>query len=149
MASADEVRFEVFLSEFEPEVAALGRAAVVRLRALLPSADVMVYDNYNFLVIGFAPGERASDAVLSIALSKNGVALCFLQGAALPDPDRLLRGSGSVARNIRLNSVDAFDDAKIAILIDSALSSARVRFDPARRGRFYVKSVSAKKRPRR
>jgi hypothetical protein len=149
MTDTDEDRFEGFLAEFQPEVAGLGRAAVARLRKLLPSADVMIYDNYNFLVAGFAPNDRASDAVLSIALSKRGAALCFLQGATLPDPDELLRGSGSVARNVRLASIDDFDDPRIISLIESALTHARVRFDPERRGRFYVKSVSAKKRPRR
>ena len=96
MGNADEDRFEQFLSEFDDDVAALGRAAVARLRALLPSSDVMIYDNYNFLVAGFAPNARPSDAVLSVALAKKGVSLCFLQGAALPDPDGLLRGSGSI-----------------------------------------------------
>ena len=149
MSVADERRFEGFLAEFEPDIAMLGRAAVARLRLLLPSADVMIYDNYNFLVAGFSPNERPSDAVLSIALSKNGVALCFLQGAGLPDPHSLLRGAGAVARNIRLASIDDFDQRGVADLIDTALAHARVPFDPARQGRFYVKSVSEKRRPRR
>jgi hypothetical protein len=147
--NADEKRFEDFLAEFDPQIAALGRASVARLRARLPSADVMIYDNYNFLVAGFCPNERPSDAVLSIALSARGAALCFLQGAGLPDPAGLLSGSGSVARSIRVASADDFATAGIAALIDAALARARVPFDPSRTGRFYIKSVSAKKRPRR
>lgn len=149
MSSIDEARFESFLAEFAPEIAALGRAAVDKLRAELPSADVMIYDNYNFLVAGFSPNGRASDAVLSIALAARGVNLCFLQGADLPDPNGLLRGSGSVARNIRLASIDDLDRREVAALVSAALLRARVSFDPSRAGRFYVKSVSAKKRPRR
>ncbi len=149
MPTADEKRFEMFLAEFEPDIAALGRAAVTRLRARLPCADVMIYDNYNFLVAGFCPNDRASDAVLSIALAARGVNLCFLQGARLPDPAGLLRGSGNIARNIRLSSINDFDNAEIASLIDAALARARVPFDSSRAGRFYIKSVSAKKRPRR
>jgi hypothetical protein len=149
MATAEENRFETFLAEFDPEIADLGRAAVAHLRTALASAHVMIYDNYNFLVAGFAPNDRPSDAVLSIALSARGVNLCFLQGAGLPDPMGLLRGSGSVARNIRLASIADLDSAPVAALIDVALDTARVPFDPARPGRFTVKSVSAKKRPRR
>ncbi len=147
--STAETRFETFLAEFPPEIAALGRAAVAKLRTQLPSADVMIYDNYNFLVVGFSPSGRASDAVVSIALAARGVNLCFLQGANLPDPAVLLRGRGSVARNIRLTSVEDFDRPEIAALVGSALTRARVHFDPSRAGRLYVKSVSAKKRPRR
>ncbi len=145
----DERRFESFLAEFEPGVAALGRAAVASLRERLPSADVMVYDNYNFLVTGFSPNERPSDAVLSIVMSAKGVALCFLQGAALPDPHGILRGSGKVVRNVRLRAIGDFDAPGIAMLLSIALDAGRVPFDPHRSGRFYIRSVSTKKRPRR
>ena len=147
--SADERRFEGFLSEFDPEIATLGREATALLRARLPSADVMIYDNYNFLVAGFSPNHRPSDAVLSIALGARNVSLCFLQGAGLPDPRGLLRGSGNVARNIRLASIDDFNRSEVEALLNAALERARVPFDPSRAGSFYVKSVSAKKRPRR
>ena len=148
-STTDERRFESFLSEFAPEVAELGRGAVKWLRKRLPSADVMIYDNYNFLVAGFSPNSRPSDAVLSIAMSANGVALCFLQGAGLPDPHGILRGSGRVVRNIRLASIDDFARSEVAMLVDVALDHARVPFDSKRTGAFYVKSVSPKKRPRR
>ncbi|MHB8433739.1 MAG: hypothetical protein ACYC8W_00595 [Candidatus Tyrphobacter sp.] len=145
----DGKRFEAFLREFEPTIAALGKAAVARLRKRLPSADVMIYDNYNFLVAGFSPDGRASNAVLSVALGAHGANLCFLQGAALPDPHHILRGTGRVARNIRLTSAKDFDRPEVAMLIDLAIAGARVPFDDARSGRLYVKSVSPKKRPRR
>ena len=147
--TTDEERFEAFLSEFEPKIRELGRAAVARMRRRLPSADVMIYDNYNFLVAGFSPTDHPSDAVFSVALAANGVNLCFLQGATLPDPAHLLRGSGKVVRNIRLATIDDFDRPEVAMLIEVALESARVPFAASRAGRFYVKSVSAKKRPRR
>jgi hypothetical protein len=149
VSSTDERRFETFLAEFSPEIAALGREAVARLRNRLHSADVMIYDNYNFLVAGFSPNQRPSDAVLSIAMSARGIVLCFLQGAGLPDPNGILRGSGRVVRSIRLASIDDLKCPEVAMLIDVALDHARVRFDPNRTGSFYVKSVSAKKRPRR
>lgn len=149
MPSPDERRFASFLVEFEPEIAALGGKAVAWLRERLPTADVMIYDNYNFLVAGFSPNERPSDAVLSIALSSRGVALCFLQGAGLPDPHGLLRGSGRVVRNVRLISIDDFVRPNLAMLIEIALEQSRVPFDGARAGSFYIKSVSPKKRPRR
>lgn len=145
----DEKRFEVFLREFEPRIAEIGRAAVARLQRMLPSAEIMIYDNYNFLVAGFSPNDRASDAVLSVALAPRSVALCFLQGAELPDPNRILRGNGKVVRNVRLESVDDLDRPEIAMLLDMAIANSRVAFDDARSGRLYVKSVSPKKRPRR
>jgi hypothetical protein len=111
----------------------------------VPTADEQRFEGF---LAGFCPNERVSDAVLSMRLPR-GVNLCFLQGASLPDPAALLRGSGKVVRHIRLASMADFDQPAVASLIDAALARAKVPFDPSRLGRFYVKSVSPKKRPRR
>jgi hypothetical protein len=78
-----------------------------------------------------------------------GVYLCFLQGAGLPDPSGVLCGSGKVARNVRLMAVGDFARPEVEALINVAIANSRVPYDANRSGRFYVKSVSAKKRPRR
>ena len=64
----------------------VAKAAVARMRKYVPDAVELVYDNYNALVVGFGPTERASEAVLSIALYPRWVTLFFLQGARLSDP---------------------------------------------------------------
>jgi hypothetical protein len=139
-----------FLAKFTPEVAALAEAVLAKMRARFPNAIQMVYDNYNFLVIGFGPTERASECIFSIALSARGAALCFLQGGPqLPDPDHLLRGSGNRVRNIRLESAAVLDRPAVKALMSHALKRAAVPFDPAASGRLIIKSVSAKQRPRR
>ena len=61
------------------------------LRKRLPSAHELVYDNYNFFVIGYSPTERPSDAILSIAAGANGVGVCFIRGAKLRDPKKIPR----------------------------------------------------------
>jgi hypothetical protein len=83
-----------FIAKFTPEVAASTKEALARMRKRWPGAIELVYDNYNALAIGFAPTERASDAVFSIAVYPRWVTLCFLQnGPQLPDPKGLLKGS--------------------------------------------------------
>jgi hypothetical protein len=37
------------------------------VRKKLPTAHELVYDNYNFFVIGYSATERPSDAIVSIA----------------------------------------------------------------------------------
>src|SRR5271165_4731480 len=53
-----ERRFAAFVAKFSPEIASLGRAARTKMRAFLPGAVEMVYDNYYALVIGFGPTQR-------------------------------------------------------------------------------------------
>ena len=48
-----------FIDKFTPDIAALTRRLFERMKSRLPGAVIMVYDNYNALVIGFGPSERA------------------------------------------------------------------------------------------
>ena len=63
MKTSPEVQLATFIERYTPEIGALARAVLARMRALVPGAVELVYDNYNALVIGFGPTERASDAV--------------------------------------------------------------------------------------
>jgi hypothetical protein len=136
--------------KYSPEVAANGRVALRKLRALVPGAVQLVYDNYQFLVVGFGPSEKASDAVLSLVFAPRWLSVCFLQnGPRLPDPKKLLRGSGNVVRNVRLESAKDLDTPPIRALISAALDRARVPINPKGRGRLVIKSISARQRPRR
>lgn len=145
-----QAQLESFIKKFTPAVAAEARASLKRMRALVPGAVELVYDNYNALAIGFAPSERASEAVLSIAVFPRWVTLCFLQsGPKLKDPKRLLKGSGSRVRNIPLTSAADLDTAPIRALIAEALDRAAVPIEASGRRRLVIKSISPKQRPRR
>ena len=74
-----------FIAKFDPAIGRLVRAARSALRKRLPSAIEQVYDNYNFLAIGFSSTERTSDTIASLAVSAKGVALSFYRGASLPE----------------------------------------------------------------
>jgi hypothetical protein len=144
-----QARLDAFLDKYAPDVAALARTLLARMKARLPGAQILVYDNYNALAIGFAASERAADAVLSIALYPRWANLFFLQGATLPDPHRMLKGEGSRVRHVRLHSAEALDDPRVEALIAAALAQADRRIDPAEPQRLLIKSISAKQRPRR
>ena len=138
-----------FIDKYAPDVAALTRALLERMRRRLPGAQMLVYDNYNALAIGFGPTDKVGDVILSIATYPRWASLFFLQGAGVRDPDGLLQGSGSRVRHVRMPVAEAFDDPRVEALIDEALARADVPIDPAREQRLVIKSVSAKQRPRR
>jgi len=146
---APERQLAGFIAKFTPATAALIRGARRKMRERLPRAIELVYDNYNFFVIGYGPTERPSEAIFSIAAQAKGVSLCFLQGAGLPDPKGLLRGSGNLVRNIRLETAATLDQADVRALIRTALERAKAPMPPNGRHRLIIRSVSAKQRPRR
>ena len=55
-----EKQLEAFLAKYSPEIRALASKALTKMRARLPGAFELVYDNYNALAIGFSPTERTS-----------------------------------------------------------------------------------------
>jgi hypothetical protein len=152
--AAAERQLDAFLAKYDPEVEAFARRALAKMRKLVPDAIEMVYDNYNWLVIGFSPTERPSEAIFSLVLPPGRVTLCFLQGAGLPDPAKRLQGSGNVVRNIRLYEAgkpDArvLDDREVLGLMNVALNRAKVPMSAGARRKLVIRSISAKQRPRR
>jgi hypothetical protein len=138
-----------FLDKFLPEVAREARTALAKLKKRLPTATILVYDNYNALAIGFGPSERASDVIFSIAVFPQWVTFFFMQGAKLPDPTKRLKGSGSTVRSVRLKPLSVLDEPDIQALIDTALASAKVKLPDAGKSTLVIKSISEKQRPRR
>src|SRR5881227_1231824 len=100
--TSEEKQLEGFIDRFPAAVAGLGRKAIARVRKRLPGAVEMVYDKKYALVVGFGGTEKAGDAIFSVVFYPRWVLLYFLEGAALPDPEGKLQGSGKVGRHIRL-----------------------------------------------
>jgi hypothetical protein len=119
------------------------------MRRCLPGAVELVYDNYNALVVGFGPNERASEAIFSIALYPRWINLFFLDGVSLPDPEGLLQGNGKVVRSITFQDAGILDQPALRALMDEALKRAGVPINRKDPRRMIIKSVSSKQRPRR
>ncbi len=144
-----EAQLRAFIAKFSPEDQRRIRAVRSAMRKRLPTANELVWDNYNFFVIGYSPTERPTDAVLSMAARANGVGLCFIYGKGLPDPARLLEGAGNQTRFLRVDSAARLSDPAVAALIDVAVARAKTPYPATGKGRLIIRSVSDKQRPRR
>jgi hypothetical protein len=148
-SASPATQLSAFLAKFEPAVARVVRAARAKLRKRMPTANELVYDNYNFFVIGFCATERPSDCIVSLAASAKGVGLSFYYGSSLPDPDGILLGSGNQNRFVRLDSAATLDEPAVATLISEAIARAKPPLPNTGRGQTIIRSISAKQRPRR
>src|SRR5215208_3378057 len=133
-----------FVDKFEPKHQTLIRAVRKALRKRFPTAYELVYDNYNFFVIGYSPTERPSDAIVSMAAGANGVGLCFIRGASLRDPKKILLGSGNQTRFIRLESAEVLAQPEVEALVVAAIAQAKTALATTGRGKLIIRSVSAK-----
>jgi hypothetical protein len=144
-----EKQLKAFIAKFTPKDQQRIRAVRRSLRKWFPRATELVWDNYNFFVIGYSPTERPSDSVVSIAARADGVGLCFIHGASLPDPKKVLLGAGAQTRFIRLDSASTLARPEVEALLGEAIARSKVAFPSAGHGRLIVRSVSRKQRPRR
>ena len=138
-----------FIAKFDPAIAKLVRSARSVLRKRFPTAIELVYDNYNALAIGYSPTEKTSDVLFSLAVYPRWIDLYFMYGRSLPDPDKLLQGSGNQGAFVRLDDVTVLDRPGVKALIDAAIRNSDVSLRASGRGYTVVKSISAKQRPRR
>src|SRR6202795_3275879 len=148
-AMSGEQRLAGFIKKFDSKNAALIRSVRAVLRKRLPTANELVYDNYNFFVIGYCSTERSSDCILSIAAAANGVGLSFYRGASLPDPHGLLLGSGSQNRFVRIESAATLVQPGVEELIAAAIAQAANPLPAKGRGKLVIRSISKKQKARR
>ena len=144
-----EKQLQGFIDKFEPEHQALIRAMRTALRKRMPTANELVWDNYNFFVVGYSATERPSDSVVCIAAAANGVGLSFDRGATLPDPKNILLGAGVQNRFLRFESAKTLALPDVEALIDAAIAQAKTPFTPKGKGKLIIRSISAKQKPRR
>jgi Domain of unknown function (DU1801) len=144
-----EKQLESFIEKFEPKNQGLIRALRKAMRKRLPTANELVYDNYNFFVIGYGPNERPSDSILSIAAAANGVGICFIRGASLPDPDKILLGSGKQTRFLRIPSAQELARPEVETLIAAAIANSKTPMAPNGKRKLIIRSVSSKQKSRR
>jgi hypothetical protein len=144
-----EAELRTLIAKFAPAHLRLIGAMRRWLRKRLPTAHEVVYEYRDWFVISYSPNERGYEGVLAIRASANGVRLYFNRGKELPDPAKLLQGSGNQTRSINLEGASTLARPEVARLIDEAIARNRVPFARAGRGSVVIRSASAKQRRRR
>ena len=144
-----ESRIHGFIDRFTPEIATRAYACRAALRARLPSAFELVYDNYQALAIGYGSSERQKDLILSLALYPRVVRLFFYYGVTLPDPAGRLSGEGNQVRHVLLEGPETLAEPAVEALIAAALAQGERPMPDGVTGASIIKSISTKQRPRR
>ena len=144
-----EGQLRTLIARFAPTHLRLIGVVRRSLRKRLPSAHELVYEYRDCFVISYSPSEHGYEGVLAIRASANGVQLYFNRGKELPDPAKLLQGSGRQTRWIHLEGASTLARPTVAHLIEEAIARNRVPFARAGRGSVVIRSTSAQQRRRR
>jgi hypothetical protein len=114
---------EEFLARYPANVNELANAVRAFVRTTLPDAEETLDESGR--VVGYAVGAGYAGLVCTIIPSKTGVKLGIVRGAELPDPRRLLDGSGKRHRYIEFATPDDVGRPGIEALLRAARASAR------------------------
>ena len=111
-----------FISPFDVEIKEIALWLREFVWDLYPSANELIYDNYNALAIGWSPTDRVGHTFCSIAIgrtSKN-VHFGFYWGSEIADPERMLMGNGNQYRYILVKNKKDFPRTYIKKLVKDA-----------------------------
>lgn len=144
--STPEAQLRSLIEKFDPKDQRLIRSIRSAVRKRLPTANELVYDYNTFFVIGYSPTEHPTDGIVSLAARPDGVRLYFMQGPQLPDPKKLLEGSGKQARFIRVEAASQLADPDVEALIAAVIDRAGAPLPSEGRGRIVVRTFGGKRR---
>ena len=137
------------IEKFDPKNQRLIRSVRSVVRKRLRTANELVYDYGNSLVIGYSPTEGGAESIVATTARADGVSLYFNQGKDLPDPKKLLMGSGKQTRFIRVGAASELTRPDVEALIAAAIDQASVPLASKGRSTLVIKSTAARKRLRR
>jgi hypothetical protein len=91
-----------FLAVYDRNIAELALALREMVLESAPEAIESIYDAYSAVSIGFSFTGRLKDGFCHIATYTHHVNLGFNRGASLPDPEKILEGTGKMIRHIKI-----------------------------------------------
>ena len=138
-----EAQLRTLIAKFAPAQRLIG-ATRRSLRKRMPTAHEVVYEYSGSLVISYSPNEHGYEGVFAIRASANGVRLYFNRGKGLPDPAKLLQGSGKQTRWINVEDASTLALPGVEGLIDEAIARNRVPFASTGNGPVVIRSVAVK-----
>lgn len=111
--------FDEFLTRHAPAVREIATTA----RAVILAAAPGLTEHFapGHWTVRYGSGQKMGDMILYLSGHKDSINLGFAQGAHLPDPSGLLRGTGKNMRHIKFKPGDTVDTPAVRALIQSAL----------------------------
>jgi hypothetical protein len=109
-----------FLGGYAPEVRNLALAARAFVLKAIPGAIEQV--DAQARIIGYGFGPKYADTVCIIMPTKAGVNLGIAFAMELPDPQKILEGTGKLHRHVKLKQAADLEAPALKALLQAALA---------------------------
>ena len=118
-------KIDDFLSNYSEEVFTNALKLREVLFANLP--NIIEQIDIPAKMIAYCYGQKYIEMICTIIPSKKGLKLGFYKGVDLPDPDRLLEGTGKISRYVEIKSEEQINSPALKKLIASAFVAYKAR----------------------
>jgi hypothetical protein len=122
-AGQSEAEFETLLADRTPEVAETARALRTVLVSAFPEAVEQVDFGNRLLAVGKSMAMR--DLAFAIIPHSSHVNLQLPDGVDLPDPERMIEGTGKRIRHVKVRSVEAAASPALRVIVDAQVALRR------------------------
>ena len=116
---------EDFLSQYNEQV--IGNSQYLRKLLLTNLPNITEQFDAPARMIAYCYGQKYTELICVIIPSKKGLKLGFNNGVELPDPTKLLKGSGKISRYVEILSEQQINSAELKNLLQSALVNYKQR----------------------
>ena len=97
--------FDEIVSGVSPHAHQLAEAARALIRDVYPAVVEVPWPKQRVIGYGVGP-KKMSEHFCYISVSRDHINLGFMYGAELPDPEKLLQGSGKLLRHVRITELE-------------------------------------------
>ena len=113
--------FNAFVKQFSPQLQRLARTVRQFVRREMPDAIEQVKSGWHAVWYGTTP--KMGDIVVVIHLQDKYVNLEFARGATLPDPAKLLEGTGKNMRHVKIREERTLARPEFLALMRAAIAA--------------------------
>lgn len=147
--ASPEALVQSFIARFDARGQKLFKTVRAALRKRFPTANELAYDYNHAVLIAYSPTERGIEGIFSLMLGADGVRFYLMNGPKLPDPHKLLKGSGSQARYVEIAVAKDMDRPEVKALTAAAVDKAGLPLPAKGKGGLFIKSGGSSKPPRK
>ncbi len=123
-------KVDSFLSQYNDEV--ITHALILRTILSVNLPGIIEQVDVPAKMIAYCYGQKYIEMICTMIPSKKGLKLGFNRGVDLPDPEKMLEGTGKISRYVEIRSEKQIRSAALKKLLANAL-------------RMYKKRIKTKK----
>ena len=111
--------FDEIVSKVSPHARHLAEQARSLIQVVYPAVVEVPWPKQRVIGYGVGP-KKMSEHFCYLSVSQDHINVGFMYGAELPDPEKLLEGTGKLLRHVRITQMDQLANPALRQLIEVA-----------------------------